>query len=216
MEIRKFSNDAEVRFLASELRAKKDDPGKMVIGGLAARFDSYTNMGWFVEVIKPGFFDEINTDQTAALKNHDSNMVLARTSNNTLKLTVTPEGLEYEAELPDTQTARDTYAEIQRGDIHQSSFQFTVKEAVWREVDRAELAGIIDEPTLDRLSYGGKVEIRELVKGGTLYDVSPVTFPAYQDTTVAKRAHDLQEKPKAKDIYSNRLRAAERASSLLK
>lgn len=214
MEIRKANNDCEVRFLPGEVRAKKDGE-KMVIGGLAARFDTYTNMGWFIEVIKPGFFDGMNTDQTAALKNHDSNHVLARTVNGTLTLNVTADGLEYEAILPDTHTARDTYEEITSGLIHQSSFQFTVKEAIWREVDRAELAGKIDESVLDRVSYGGKVDVRELVKGGTLYDVSPVTFPAYHDTTVAKRSHDqLKEEknpgPKPdNDSISRRLRVAE-------
>jgi hypothetical protein len=50
------------------------------------------------------------------------------------------------------------------------------------------LAGIIDEQTLNRVSYGGKVDIRELVKGGKLYDVSPVTFPAYQSATSEARS----------------------------
>jgi len=214
-QFKKASENAEVRFYGIEARKKDDTPDKMVIGGLAARFDSYTNMGWYAEVIKPGFFDEMDTTKAAALKNHDSSLVLGRTSNGTLKLSITPDGLEYEVELPDTTTGRDTYEEVKRGDIFQSSFQFTVKEAVRREVDRAELAGVFDDDTLDRLSYGGKIEIRELVKGGVLYDVSPVTFPAYEDTSVAKRSKDeaKAENPKQKDlkIYELQLLASERS-----
>lgn len=190
MEQRKGQQtEIESRSFAGEVRASKE-ADKMTIGGLAARFDSYTNMGWYVEVIKRGFFDGMDTTKTAALKNHDSNMVLGRTINETLRLAVTDSGLEYEVDLPDTSTGRDTFAEVSRGDIYQSSFQFTVKEAIWREVDRSELAGVLPDDVLDRLSYGGKIDIRELVKGGTLYDVAPVTFPAYQDTTVAKRSHE--------------------------
>lgn len=221
METRKTNNDIEVRSFPGEVRAK-GEPEKMVIGGLAARYNTYTSMGWYIEVIKPGFFDEMNTDQTAALKNHDSNMVLARTANNTLSLKVTDEGLEYEANLPDTQIGRDTYEEVRSGLIYQSSFQFTVKEAVWRELDRSELKGLIDETVLDRLSYGGKVEVRELVKGAKLYDVSPVTFPAYQDTTVAKRSYDKtksEHKPESKpdnDSISRRLKVAEAMNRAIK
>ncbi len=214
-QFKKASENAEVRFYGIEARKKDDTPDKMVIGGLAARFDSYTIVGWYIEVVRRGFFDEIDTTITAALKNHDSSLVLGRTSNGTLKLSITPDGLEYEVELPDTTTGRDTYEEVKRGDIFQSSFQFTVKEAVWKEVDRSEFRDIFSESDLDRISYGGKVEVRELIKGGVLYDVSPVTFPAYDDTSVAKRSKDeaKAEKPKQKDlkIYELQLLASERS-----
>ena len=214
-QFKKASENAEVRFYGIEARKKDETPDKMVIGGLAARFDSYTIVGWYIEVVRRGFFDEIDTTITAALKNHDSSLVLGRTSNGTLKLSITPDGLEYEVELPDTTTGRDTYEEVKRGDIFQSSFQFTVKEAVWKEVDRSEFRDIFSESDLDRISYGGKVEVRELIKGGVLYDVSPVTFPAYDDTSVAKRSKDeaKAEKPKQKDlkIYELQLLASERS-----
>lgn len=205
----------------SEVRAKSADNKEMIIGGLAARYDSYTNMGWYVEVIRRGFFDGIDTTQTAALKNHDSNLVLGRTANSTLTLIDGPDGYEYEVKLPDTTTGRDTYEEVSRGDIYQSSFQFTVKESIWREVDRSELSGIFPDNVLDGLSYGGKIEIRELIKGSKLYDVSPVTFPAYQDTSVAKRSRDealgekRQETGAKVDLstYNYKIKAAEAAAN---
>lgn len=161
---------------------------KKVIGGLASVYDKYTDMGWHLEVVRRGFFDGIDTTQTAALKNHDPNLILGRTANGTLTLKDTPDGYDYEAIVPDTQVGRDTYEEVSGGYIYQSSFAFTVTSSVWREVDRSELAGIIDEQILNKVSYGGKVDIRELVKGGKLYDVSPVTFPAYQSATSEARS----------------------------
>ena len=171
----------------SEERMDGEKP-KKVIGGLASVYDKYTDMGWHLEVVRRGFFDEIDTTQTAALKNHDPNLILGRTANGTLKLTDTADGYAYEAIVPDTQVGRDTYAEVSGGYIYQSSFAFTVKERIWREVDRSELSGMVDEKILDRISYGGKVDIRELVKGDKLYDVSPVTFPAYGEATSEARS----------------------------
>jgi hypothetical protein len=201
MEYRKAQTNSEnketgeninVRFFdikhRSEQRMDGEKP-KKVIGGLASVYDKYTDMGWHLEVVKRGFFDGIDTTQTAALKNHDPNLILGRTANGTLVLTDTPEGYDYEATVPDTQVGRDTYEEVSGGYIYQSSFAFTVKEAVWREVDRGALSGMVDEETLNRIAYdGGKVDIREMVKGGKLYDVSPVTFPAYQSATSEARS----------------------------
>lgn len=199
MEHRKKENNIETRNVIyfdgkhrAETRADGDKE-KRVIGGLAAVYDKYTDMGWYIEVIKKGFFDGIDTSQTAALKNHDPNLVLGRTANGTLMLKDTPDGLDYEAIVPDTQIGRDTYEEVKNGYIYQSSFAFTAKEVVWREVDRTELAGKIDDTVLDRMAYNGKIDVREMVKGNKLYDVSPVTYPAYADATSEARSAYLKE-----------------------
>lgn len=199
MEHRKKENNIETRNVIyfdgkhrAETRADGDKE-KRVIGGLAAVYDKYTDMGWYIEVIKKGFFDGIDTSQTAALKNHDPNLVLGRTANGTLILKDTPEGLDYEAIVPDTQIGRDTYEEVKNGYIYQSSFAFTAKEVVWREVDRSEFAGQIDDTVLDRMAYNGKIDVREMVKGSKLYDVSPVTYPAYTEATSEARSEYLKE-----------------------
>jgi HK97 family phage prohead protease len=191
-ENKETGENINVRFFdikhRSEQRMDGEKP-KKVIGGLASVYDKYTDMGWHLEVVRRGFFDGIDTTQTAALKNHDPNLILGRTANGTLTLKDTPDGYDYEAIVPDTQVGRDTYEEVSGGYIYQSSFAFTVTSSVWREVDRSELAGIVDEVTLTRMTYeNGKVDIRELVKGGKLYDVSPVTFPAYQSATSEARS----------------------------
>ena len=179
------ANMVERRTFNIEHRASAD--GAKKIGGMAAVYDSPTNMGWYVEVIKPGFFDGIRTGAAACLKNHDPNLVLGRTNNNTLKLTFTPSGLDYEAILPKTTIGNDTYEEVSSGYIYQSSFAFTVAEQNWRQAQPSEFAGVLDQDTIEKLTYGGVVDVRELIKGADLYDVSPVTYPAYDATSVTSR-----------------------------
>lgn len=108
-----------------------------------------------------------------ALVDHESGKVLGRSSAGTLRLEVDDVGLKYTVDLPDTQVARDLMVSMERGDIKESSFGFTIAEGgdSWRSEDGAE--------------------IRTITKVERLYDVSPVAFPAYADTTVALR--NLQE-----------------------
>jgi uncharacterized protein len=183
----------ERRFFQSEARAKKSESGELRIGGYGAIFNKYTNMGWYAEVVMPGFFDEIKSDRCACLLNHDANQVLGRKANNTLELKTDANGLEYEAKLPSSRA--DVHELIQEGYIYESSFAFTTLKTTWEEVDRSLLAGMLSEADLDQLSYGGKVSVRKLEKGKELFDVSPVTFAAYEgtttDTRVAKRSFEV-------------------------
>lgn len=165
----------ETRFLNPEFRASTDESGKKKIGGYAAVFDKWSDdLGWFREKIQRGAFSEaIGKGDTVALFNHDSNMVLGRQSNGTLSLREDDNGLYMEVELPDTQVANDLYKLVERGDIKQQSFGFIVETNQWTFANNP---GEMDERTI--------VKVRELV------DVSPVTFPAYPDTTVAKRSRE--------------------------
>lgn len=173
------------RFFNAEYRASTE--GAKKIGGVAASYDQPTDMGWFVEVIKPGFFEGCDTTETACLKNHDANLILGRTANNTLVLNFIPTGLDYEATVPDTVCGNDTYTEIKGGYIYKSSFAFTVKEANWKMVPADTFNGVFSADTISRLTYGGEIEVRELVKCRALYDTSPVTYPAYQATSSSTR-----------------------------
>ena len=103
------------------------------------------------------------------LFNHDPNMILGRTPD-TLRLAEDSVGLQYEIEPPDTQYARDLLVSLDRGDVDQSSFAWRVRETSW------------EEPTEDR-----PYPIRHLIKFERLYDVSPVTFPAYPTTSAEAR-----------------------------
>lgn len=165
----------ERRFLnVQELRVSKKDDGPSTLKGYAAVFNSLSeDLGGFREKIDPGAFKgALKRSDTRALFNHDSNFVLGRQSAGTLRLKEDKKGLLMEVDLPDTQFARDLQTSVERGDITQQSFGFTVKKDSWEEDrDKKEVTRTLNE--IDEL-----------------FDVSPVTFPAYPDTTVAKRSLD--------------------------
>lgn len=163
----------EFRFKATEIRADQKD-GKSSISGYAAVFNTLSEEmgGWFGfrERIMPGAFKRALDEKqdVRALINHDPNKVLGRTSSNTLTLEEDQKGLKFRCDMPNTSYATDLMESIRRGDISQCSFGFVVRKQTWIENK--------DEPVIR--------EINDL----DLFDVSPVTYPAYTDTTVAARA----------------------------
>ena len=148
--------------------AMTEEEGKAV--GYAALFNSSTViMDYFEEEIMPGAFDGADMSDVRALFNHDQNMLLARTASGTLRLSIDQKGLRYEFDIPDTTAGRDLRELLRRGDITQSSFGFTIDQEDWEE-------------------RAGMKPKRKIMKVKRLFDVSPVTFPAYTDTTVALRS----------------------------
>lgn len=182
----------ERRFFPITARAAKDEGDKMQIGGYGAVFNQYTNMGWYAEVVEPGFFDGIKDDRCACLFNHDANQVLGRKKNNTLAYTIDETGVDYTSILPSHRA--DVYELINDGYIYESSFAFTVLESKWAEVDRSLMEGKMSQADIDYLSYGGKISVRYLTKGKELFDLSPVTYGAFEgttsDTRIAKRSFE--------------------------
>lgn len=165
----------EARTLQGSVEIRTSDDGGATIHGLAAVFDSLSeNLGGFREQIKRGAFDKTNMKDVRGLFNHDANFVLGRTLSKTVRLKQTKSGLEYEIDLPDTQTIRDlVLAPIERGDIDQSSFGFIVGPGndSWDEDSEGRLVRTIN--AIDQL-----------------FDVSPVTFPAYAEASVGVRSRD--------------------------
>jgi uncharacterized protein len=165
---RRTSRDA-VRMMDGD-----EDDGKKLrtIRGYAAKFNVPSEeMGGFVERIEPGAFSEALKDpnlDVRALFNHEPSRILGRTTAGTLRVGEDNVGLWYEIDPPDTQTGNEVVALIQRGDINQSSFGFTV----------------LDD---DRNIEDG-VFTRVIKRVGKLFDVSPVTYPAYTQTTAEVRA----------------------------
>ena len=143
-----------------------------VIEGYAALYNSRTNLGWLEEEISVGAFDDVLNDDVRCLYNHDPHYILARSHNGkgTLTLSLDERGLKYSYKTPDRGYAKDLEDAIRSGDVSQSSFAFSIKEEEWIKRD-------------------GQPDLRIIKKFERLYDVSPVTFPAYADTTVAKRSH---------------------------
>ncbi|WP_234734506.1 HK97 family phage prohead protease [Tellurirhabdus bombi] len=182
----------ELGKLTIEKRAVKRDDGSEeevdVIVGLAVVFNQLSqNLGWFREQIAPEAFDDCDMSDVVCLKNHDSNLPLGRTQAKSLELEIRTDGLYFVAYPPNTQNAKDTIEEIRSGNIRGCSFQFQVAPggSDWNQ----------DPET------GG--EIRTVKKIYKLYDVGPVTFPAYLQTTtdVAKRSFDahVSERSKLQD-----------------
>jgi len=151
------------------------------IEGYAAVFNSDSeDLGGFIERIAKGAFsDAVKNSDVRALFNHDNNMILARTKSGTLKIYEDNKGLKYEFEAPNTTAGNDVLEMIKRGDISQSSFGFTVENDDWEQRD-------------------GKT-YRTITKVKRLYDVSPVTFPAYPDATVAVRKLDSFQQDKEEE-----------------
>lgn len=192
LEEQPIEGSIERRYFQSEARAAKGENGEMRVGGYGAIFNKYTNMGWYAEVVMPGFFDGIKDDRCACLFNHDENQILGRKKNDTLTLKIDATGLDYLAKLPSHRA--DVYELVSEGYVYESSFAFTTLKTTWEEVDRSLLSGLLSEADLDQLSYGGKISVRKLEKGRELFDVSPVTYAAYEgtttDTRIAKRSFD--------------------------
>jgi HK97 family phage prohead protease len=161
---------------------RKDDGSLPKIEGYAAVFDSNSEDMGFIERIAPGAFkDALKRSDARALFNHNPDYVLGRMSAGTLTLREDKKGLFMSVTPPDTQTIRDlVLSPIERGDINQQSFGFTIEADRWDNLDT-------DKPS------------RTILKVRELYDVSPVTYPAYQDTTVALRSLERakQESPPA-------------------
>lgn len=164
-----MENEIERRtFGLMEFRLDKPDDKKPVIRGYAAMFERFSeDLGGFREKIAAGAFAKAVKDDVRALWNHDPNYVLGRTKAKTLRLKEDKDGLAIEIDTPDTQWARDLLVSIDRGDVSQMSFGFRVVKDEWNKQNTK-----MPERTL--------LEVR-------LFDVSPVTFPAYPQTSVAVR-----------------------------
>lgn len=160
----------------AEVRALIGEDGTRRIAGYAAVFEKDSvDLGGFVERIAKGAFREsIASEDVRALWSHNTDLVLGRTGNRSLRLYEDDHGLKFELDLPDTTLGRDAFTSIERGDVTGMSFGFTVKKD-----DQAWQRG---EP--------GKPHLRTLLKVN-LFEVSPTAFPAYQQTQVATR--DLED-----------------------
>lgn len=171
-ELRDGTGDIAERRVApanTEIRANAD--GSWTLIGHAAVFDSVASLGTFSETIKRGAFRRVlNQDglDVRCLFNHDANLVLGRTPG-TLTLREDPQGLAYEVNVAPTTAGNDLKVLLERGDVTQSSFAFKVGAQEWRDMPDGSLQRIITD-------------------FADLLDVSPVTYPAYSDTTASVRS----------------------------
>lgn len=187
----------ETRLLCHDIEVRQDDrdgDDKVIhITGVAAPFDKLSqDLGGFCEKIEKGAFEgAIKRSDVVGLFNHNPDHLLGRQSAKTLRLRESDRGLEFDMDLPDTQLARDVAENIRAKNITGNSFSFIVKVDEWDKSDK-------------------KMAIRTIKEFDRLFDVGPVTFPAYKATKVAARSLELAKpEPKPMRRHQARQRAAE-------
>ena len=189
-----------------EIRAmetiKAVDDEKMIVEGYALRFNTLSNdLGGFVEEISPEALKEADLSDVRCLIDHDSSKVLGRTTSETLELKVDDEGLYFRTQLPNTTYAKDLYENIRLGNINQCSFGFILDE---------------DGDEFEKREDG--LFKRTLRKIKSLFDVSIVTYPAYNDTQVAPALRSIEQikEQELADIKAKQQEEVRKQTELLK
>ena len=173
-EIRGRSLDGiERRMVTSTIEVRDGDAGRQIVG-YGYVFNSLSeNLGGFREVIAPGAGADVlaGTPDIRGLFNHNPDLVLGRTTAGTMSVEEDDTGSRYLIDAPDTSYARDLLVSLERGDVNQSSFAFRIARGgdVWDEDPESGLL------------------LRTITKFSGLYDMSPVTYPAYPETSSGVR-----------------------------
>jgi HK97 family phage prohead protease len=168
----------ERRFVRTEVRAKSDghiEGHGAVFGEEYVLWDSASYR--VVETIKAGTFARAIKEKqdVRSCFNHDPSQLLGRTSAKTLSIEEDDEGLYFDCDPPDTQVGRDVRTLVKRRDVTGCSFSFVVtKETVTEEKN------------------GDKTVRRRQIEDVDLFELGPVTFPAYEGTDVKARTKELR------------------------
>lgn len=178
--MKKMNKHPEYERRLIEIRAVENEGNKMLIEGYAITFDKPATHQYgsrkFTEIIKKGALDKTDMKDVPMRYNHNDNvMIMARTRNKSLKLTVDEKGLKVEADLLDTQSNRDLYKAIKEGLIDKMSFAFNVADGG------------------DTWTFKEKETTREVNNIAKLWDVSVVDTPFYDSTSVYTRSFELLE-----------------------
>jgi len=168
-------DNKEIRMFNFEVRAQQNEEHGHFLEGTPIVFDARTDLGYCDEIIAPGALDEADLRDVRFLVNHNTDMIpLARSRNNnehsTMQMTVEENGMNIRVDL-DTENnsdARALYSAVERSDLDGMSFMFSVNEDKWEGLET-------DHPT------------RTITKLGKIFEVSAVTFPAYEQTSISAR-----------------------------
>ena len=167
-------NIRQARSLQTQFRAAEDNGEKYIEGYFAVFGSNYELWPGASESIDPHAFDGALSDDIRALIDHETRLVLGRNKAGTLELKVDERGLWGRIKLNQSDTdAMNLYARVQRSDVDQSSFGFD----------------ILDEKT----EYREDGSVHWIIMKVKLYEVSAVTFPAYEDTSIAARKKDYEQ-----------------------
>ena len=165
----------EIRAFNFEVRAEENEEHGHFLSGVPIVFDQRTNLGWHDEIIERGALDATDLRDVRFLINHNTDMIpLARSRNNnensTMQMSVGDSGMNIRVDLDTENNAESKalYSAVERGDISGMSFMFSVDSDAWEDLES-------EHPT--RI-------IRSISK---VFEVSAVTFPAYEATSIQAR-----------------------------
>ena len=176
----------EIRSFNFEVRADENEEHGHFLTGRPIVYNSRTDLGWYDEIIESGALDRTDLKDVRFLVNHNTDMIpLARSRNNnensTMQMSVDADGMNIRVDL-DTENnadARSLYSAVSRGDISGMSFMFVVDKDSWEDQQS-------EHPT------------RRISEIGRVFEVSAVTFPAYNATSInARGLSDALEGAKA-------------------
>jgi len=173
--------ELEKRTYSFEIRATEEEETG-IITGRPIVYNSVTDLGWFDEVIDEGALDGADLTDVRFLVNHNTSMIpLARSrrnnGNSTMQMTIDQGGLLLDwvkLDIKKNATASELFSAIQRQDVTGMSFMFSVDEELWENVES-------EHPT------------RHIRKIGSVVEVSAVTFPAYDATSINARSEEALE-----------------------
>jgi len=165
----------ELRAFTFEVRAEQDEQHGNILTGRPIVYDSRTDLGWYDEIIERGALMETDLRDVRFLVNHNTDMIpLARSRNNnansTMQMSVDDEGMVIRVDLDveNNTEAKNLYSAVERGDIDGMSFMFTVNGDKWDDIES-------EHP------------LRTITNIGKVMEVSAVTFPAYEQTSISAR-----------------------------
>ena len=168
----------EIRAFMFDVRADQNEEHGHFLAGTPIVYNEVTELGYCNEIIDRGALDEADLRDVRFLINHNTDMIpLARSRNNnansTMQLEVTDGGMNIRVDLDieNNAEAKSLYSAVERGDLDGMSFMFTVDADAWEDLES-------DHPT------------RHIEKLGKVFEVSAVTFPAYEATTISARGLD--------------------------
>ena len=171
------AKDKEIRAYMCDVSTRSDEKHGNILEGIPIIYDAETDIGgMWKEIIDRGALDEADLKDVRFLVNHDVDSIpLARSRNNnensTMQMTIEEDGLHVRVDL-DTEgnpRAKELYSAIKRQDVSGMSFMFNVKDDKWDDLDT-------DYPT------------RHITALGKVFEVSAVTFPAYEQTSINARS----------------------------
>lgn len=175
-----MKNDkVELRAFNFEVRAEQDEKHGNILTGRPIVYDQRTDLGWYDEIIEQGALADTDLRDVRFLVNHNTDMIpLARSRNNnansTMQMSIDEEGMliRVDLDVENNSEAKNLYSAVERGDIDGMSFMFTVDGDKWDDIES-------DHP------------VRTITAISRVLEVSAVTFPAYEQTSISARGLDV-------------------------